>query len=229
MARARVRTGRIGGNQERIDELEYFLEGIGRFLFGDEGEDFRALRRYIPQTRNVSALVDLHRRGIGRDLAEDLRFLHGELEANSRRGTTFQTPVIDQNAAVFRYRRYLGLLERPEVLIEAVEPTRRLEIANLVTRGASRFAPLLSKVNVFAWLGVVGLPSLESELAAPAAAAIALVDDREMAGRGLARLLGAQRPPPGPGLTTYLTTAHELLAEDYRGQLARYAARTQPL
>ncbi len=42
-------------------------------LFGADGEDFRKLRHYVPQTRNLSALIDL----VAKDPDRDVSQIHG--------------------------------------------------------------------------------------------------------------------------------------------------------
>jgi len=224
----RVRTGRIDGNQERIDELEFFLEGIAGFLLGGEGEDFRQLRMFVPQSRNLSGLIDLYESNPERDPSEDLRFLYGELEGSSRRPAHHDTPIVNLNATVFRYGRYLDLLDRPEMLIEVVPPAHRLEVASLVTSGASLFAPRLAALNAYAWLGAIGVPDLEAELTDASRASMEMVDVAPRWQEGMERILQASSPPPGAGIRTYFDAVLLDLSEVYRGQLARLAARTPP-
>ena len=66
-------------NQAKLDELEYFLEGIGVLLFGPEAEDFRKLRTYVPEGANLSLLIDAAKGTDGRDIAYDFQFVHGDL------------------------------------------------------------------------------------------------------------------------------------------------------
>lgn len=223
MSGGRIRTGPIAGNQAKIDELEYFIESIARYLYGKEAEDFRRLRQYVPVTRNLSALLDLARDDGRRDVSEDLRFLYTELEARDR--SSRPTPDLRAPSTVFHFRRYIDLVDHPERLIEAVEPKRRLEVASLVTAGTHKLAPTLSKVSALAWLSVIGLPDLERELGSGAKAALELPPLPPAT--GLDRLLAAAKL--SPALDTYYRAAYRVLAEDYRGQLARLAARTEPL
>ena len=223
MTGGRVRTGPIAGNQAKIDELEYFIASIGGYLYGTEGEDFRRLRQYVPVTRNLSALLDLASVDGRRDVSEDLRFLHVELEARAR--ASRPTPDLRAPSTVFHFRRYIDLVDHPERLIEAVEPRRRLEVASLVTAGTHKLAPTLSKVSALAWLSVVGLPDLERELGATAKAVLELPELPPST--GLDRLLAAAKL--SPALDTYYRAAYKTLAEEYRGQLARLAVRTAPL
>jgi hypothetical protein len=225
----RVRTARIGGNQEKIDELEYFLESLGRSLFGAEGEDYRRLGEYLPRNRNLSALVNICKaQGGARDVAEDLRFLHAELEFRNARTAPVVMPGAREGATVFNYRRYSELLASPEKLVARILPNQRLEVVDLVTRGAAYLAPMLSKMNAYAWLGVVGVPDLEREMQG-SAVELRLEDEASGSAAGLAKVLATSRFKLGTGLRAYYTVLRDELRDDYRSQFARLAAQTQPL
>lgn len=229
MARQRVRTARIGGNQERIDELEYFLESIGRYLFGPEGEDFRTLASYLPRTRNLSALIQLGRASGTKDVAEDLHMLHAELETHADRSAPVVTPSYRVEAVIFRYRLYADLLAHPERLLDRVQPAQRLEVVEIMTRGLASLAPALSRLNAFAWLSVVGLPHLAAELFSDTDPGIQIVEAPEAASRGLERILESAKRKPRAGGRAYFKAVLDALMEDYRSQLARLGASTQPL
>ena len=229
MKRSRPDTAKLDGNQDKIDELEYFLEGIGRALLGPPGEDFRLLAELVPRTRNLSALVSLAlASGKAKDIAEDLRFLHGELEGSFARGLSRATPDF-REAAVFRYHRYLDLMERPEQMLDRVTPQRRLEVATRIARGVVELVPGLTRMNALAWLSVLGLPDLERELRDPAPPLLTLADDSEQSARAITTVLDAWSPRLVPGLREYYAAVRDMLAEEYRGQLARLAATTERL
>jgi hypothetical protein len=226
--RPQVRTQRIDGNQEQIDQLEYFLEQIGRLLFGAEGEDFRVLAGYVPRTRNLSALISRGRQA-GLDVAEDLRFLHAELGRRRGPADAGGAPEFRADLACFRYHRYQTLLDRPETLLDRVPPTLRLEVANLMTRGLSNLAPGIAMMNAYAWLAVVGLPDLEAELLGPSGAAVTLPPPAPRAAHARDKIRKAARRHIGPGLAAYLEVVYGDLYDEYRSQLARLATTTEPL
>jgi hypothetical protein len=221
----RPNTAPILGNQDHIDGLDYFLEGIGVHLFGEvEGQSYRCLGRYLPSTRNLSALLS-HGRSAGKDIAEDLSFLNGELERCCGPVVPAGTCEI-RGQAIFRYRRYVELLERPESLLDQVPPTQRLEVASLITRGWAAVAPIQARVNALAWLGVVGLPHLRQEMEATEAATVVLMP--EPADLDVEDALDRIIPPrAASGIRAYGRAVHAELYLDYRAQLARLASRTE--
>jgi hypothetical protein len=228
VARVRVQTARIDGNQERIDELEYFIEGIGRILLGPEGENFRVLGEYLPRTRNLSALVNLSR-AAGTDIAEDLRFLFSELRNRTGPQVPVENPDFRGDLAVLRYDRYVKLLEKPEFLLDRVPTPMRLEVATLLGRGLSYLAPATARINAFAWLHAVGIPDLRGELLETEPPSLVLGREAPRGDLGLSKTLAALRLRMGPGLRSFLEAAFRELRDDYRRQLARFEAPTQPL
>jgi len=228
MARLQVRTARIEGNQDRIDEFEYFLEDIGRSLYGPEGESFRMLAEFVPRTRNLSALVNVSR-AAGTDVAEDLRFLHSELRYRTGPQVPVENPDFKKDLAVLRYERYTQLLERPEVLLDKVPAALRFEVATLLGRGLSYLAPATARINAFAWLTAVGIPDLQGELLEREPPKLMLGREAPRGEVGLLRLLSSIRLRMGPGLKSYLEAMFRELRDDYRRQLARLEAPTQPV
>jgi hypothetical protein len=206
-------------NQPKIDELEYFIEGIARMLFGPEAEDYRKLREYVPSSANLSLLIDAARdMGRERDVAEDFGFIFAQLDRNLGERRDDDEPTFNAEVGLFDFEAYLALRDRPASLLEQLEDKQHDALRKLLSDQPEALRALTAAANAYAWFELVGLPDISKEFEPQANRQPQLADDEVRTARGLEQMEASL------GLThehmpAALARCHYLLHQEYRRQL----------
>ena len=214
-----TRTRVMRSNQYKIDELEFFIEGIARMLFGPEAEDYRKLQEYVPTTANVSLLIDKGRALGGKDVAEDFQFIYSELEKHHGDDPAGDYPEFNPQVGLLRYDAYMALATSPETVLGKIEHQHREQVKSLHEQSPQLVKGALASINAYAWFGLLGLPDIASEFD-PAAKRAALSPDEQLTVRALERIQ-TQLALDQQGVRAYLAKCHYLLHLEYRQQLAK--------
>ena len=213
-------TQMMRSNQAKIDELEYFVEGIARSLFGPEAEDYRRLRDFVPTTPNLSLLIDAARARPPKDIAEDFRFVWNELEKHCGEAPADDYPEFNVEMGLFNVMPYLDLLARPSVMLDKIERRHHAEVLALGASSPRRLMGLVARINAYAWFELVGLPDLASEFAPASERRPLLEPDESRTVRGLETIYGLAQGVD-EGLRAYLGKCHYLLHLGYRQDITQ--------
>ena len=213
-----ISTRTILSNQPKIDELEFFIEGIGRMLFGPEAEDYRELRNFVPMTSHLSMILDRSNpEETKKDVAEDFQFIYSDLERYLE-GSADEEYELDADVSVFSFDRYRALLDDPSEVFAKIELSAKQRMLEFRAAEPQKLRGAMAAVNAYAWFELLGLPDLSVEFAKPDEKRATLDPDGTRTIRGLATI-GKLRDLEEPAVGVYLAKCHYVLHLDYRKQL----------